>query len=114
MCCTMPVLPTALGSLEKSTVVSPSVIVAAAAVSAAELDDATFAPAWVTAMVCDAVAEPLTPEHEMVNVVCWVNAFEDWVPDVANVSDHPPDAVHEVALVEDHFSETDWPAETLD
>ena len=53
----------------------------------------------------EALAEPPAPEQLK---VYWLLpsavTTTAWLPDVANVPDHAPPAVQEVALVEDHVS----------
>jgi len=54
------------------------------------------------------LAEPPAPEQEMVYVVLDEGEMV-CVPEVPLVPFHPPDAVHDVALVELHVSVDDWP-----
>jgi hypothetical protein len=55
----------------------------------------------LTETVADCWAVPPTPVQDKVNVVFAVRAPVDCEPLVALLPDHPPEAVQEVALVED-------------
>jgi hypothetical protein len=56
----------------------------------------------VTVTLCWAV--PPAPVQASVNIVVALSAPVDWLPAVAFVPLHPPEAVHELALVEDQVS----------
>ena len=58
------------------------------------------AVAEVTVTVADWLVEPPAPMHVSVNVVFTVRFPVLCEPETALVPDHPPEAVHEVALVE--------------
>jgi hypothetical protein len=64
----------------------------------------------VTVTFADWVAEPPVPVQVSVNVVFAVRLPVLAEPEIAFVPDHPPDAVHEVALVELHVREEEFPA----
>ena len=57
--------------------------------------------AAVTVTVADALALPPAPVQVRVKLPFAVRAPVDWLPEVALVPDQPPEAVQEVALVED-------------
>jgi hypothetical protein len=57
-----------------------------------------------TVMVRDALEVPLDPVQEIVNVLVLVSALMVWVPEVDLAPAHPPEAVQDVALVDDHVS----------
>lgn len=56
-----------------------------------------------TDTVTDLLALPPAPMQVRMNVLVVVNELRVWLPDVALLPDHAPDAVHEVALVEDQL-----------
>jgi hypothetical protein len=56
-----------------------------------------------TVTVTERLALPPGPSHMRVNVLVVVRELRVWLPDVALVPDQAPDAVHEVALVEDQL-----------
>ena len=58
----------------------------------------------VTATVADWLDDPTVPVHVRVNVVFPVRFPVVWEPEIASVPDHPPEVVHELALVEDQVS----------
>jgi hypothetical protein len=58
----------------------------------------------VTVTVADCAALPPVPVQVRVYVAFAVSAPVDCVPVTALAPDHAPEAVHEVALVEDHVS----------
>jgi hypothetical protein len=58
----------------------------------------------VTVTVAELFAEPPVPEQVSVKVVFAVRFPVLCEPDAAFVPDHPPEAVHELALVEDQVS----------
>jgi hypothetical protein len=61
--------------------------------------------------VADVLAVPPAPLQARVNVLEFVNAPLDWVPEVALAPDQPPEAVQAVALVDDQVSVEDPPLE---
>ena len=65
-----------------------------------------------TVTVADALAAPPDPVQVRLNVVVLVNATVDWVPEVALAPDQPPEAVQEVAFVEDQVRVEDAPFAT--
>ncbi len=62
-----------------------------------------------TVTVADALAVPPDPMQARANVLVLVNAPVDWLPEVALAPDQAPEAVQEVALVEDQVSIDDPP-----
>ena len=58
----------------------------------------------VTVTVADALALPPAPVQLRMKLLLAVSAPVDWLPGVALVPDQPPEAVQEVALVEDQVS----------
>jgi len=66
----------------------------------------------VTVTVADALWVPPAPVQERLNVLVLVSAPEDALPDVALAPDQPPEAVHDVAFVEDHVRVDDPPLAT--
>ena len=58
----------------------------------------------VTVTVVDALAVPLAPVQARLYVVVLVSPLTDALPDTARLPDQPPEAVQEVALVEDQVS----------
>jgi hypothetical protein len=72
----------------------------------------TAGAADVTVTVADALLVPPDPVQAMVNVLELVNAPLDWLPEVALLPDHEPEAVQEVALVEDQLRVEDAPLAT--
>jgi hypothetical protein len=60
--------------------------------------------AAVTVTVADALALPPVPVQVRVKLLVAVSAPVDWLPEVALAPDQPPEAVQEVALVEDQVS----------
>ena len=69
-------------------------------------------PAAVTVTVRDALCVPPAPVQERLKVLVLVNAPVDALPEVARAPDQAPDAVQEVALVEDQLSVDDPPLGT--
>jgi len=67
----------------------------------------------VTATDTEALAPPPAPVHVSVKLVVAVSGPVDAVPLVGRVLLHPPDALHAVALVEDHVRVEDPPLVTL-
>ena len=65
--------------------------------------------AVTTPTVADEVAVPPAPVHAREYVVVAMGET-DCVPLTALLPLHPPEAVHDVALVDDHVSVEDWPA----
>jgi len=63
----------------------------------------------VTVTVTDALAVPPDPVQARANVLVLVNAPVDWLPEVALAPDQAPEAVQEVASVEDQVSVEDPP-----
>ena len=55
----------------------------------------------VTVIDTDALAVPADPVQARVNVLELVNAPLEWLPEIALLPDHAPDATQEVALVDD-------------
>jgi len=72
-----------------------------------------IAPVAETVTVIEAAAVPLGPVHSRLNVVVPVNTPVDWLSEVNLVPDQPPDAVQEVALVDDQMS-VDVPSLVID
>ena len=68
--------------------------------------------AAATLTVADAFALPAAPVQVRVKLLLAVSAPVDWLPEVALVPDQSPEAVHEVALVEDQVSVEDAPLVT--
>jgi hypothetical protein len=66
----------------------------------------------VTVTVADAFAVPPNPVQAMANVPELVSAPLGWLPEVALLPDHAPEAVQEVALVDDQVSVADPPLTT--
>jgi len=66
----------------------------------------------VTVTVDDALCVPPAPLQERVNVPLLVSAPVDTLPDVGRAPDQAPDAVQDVALVEDQVSVDDPPLAT--
>ena len=66
----------------------------------------------VIVTVADLLAVPPDPVQAMVNVLELVNAPLDWLPEIALLPDHAPEATQEVALVDDHVSVEDPPLAT--
>jgi hypothetical protein len=62
--------------------------------------------------VADALALPPAPLQVRVKLPLAVSAPVDWLPEVALAPDQSPDAVQEVALVEDQLSVEDPPLVT--
>jgi len=69
-------------------------------------------PAALTVTVADALAVPPDPVQARENVLVFVSAPLDWLPEVALLPDHAPEATQEVALVDDHVSVEDSPLPT--
>ena len=69
-------------------------------------------PAGGADTVTDEFVVPPDPVQARVKVVVFVKAPVDWLPAVALVPDQPPEAVQEVALVDDHVSVEDPPLAT--
>jgi hypothetical protein len=65
-----------------------------------------------TVTVAEALALPPEPVQVRENVLELVNAPLDWLPEVALLPVHAPDAVQEVALVDDQVSVEDAPLAT--
>ena len=65
-----------------------------------------------TVTVADALWVPPDPVQERLKVLVLVNAPVVWLPDVALAPDQPPEALQEVAFVEDHASVVDAPLAT--
>jgi len=65
---------------------------------------ASETPLIDTVAVADALAVPPDPVQARANVVKLVNAPVDWLPEVALVPDHAPEAEQDVAFVEDQVS----------
>jgi hypothetical protein len=65
-----------------------------------------------TVTVLDALAVPPDPVQARANVLLLVNAPVDWLPEVALAPDQPPEAVQEVAFVEDQVRVEDAPFAT--
>ena len=63
----------------------------------------------VTATVADALAVPPSPVQARVNMLVAVNAPLDWLPEIALLPVHAPEARQEAALVEDQVSVEDPP-----
>ena len=59
--------------------------------------------------VADALAVPPDPVQARANVLVLVNAPVDWLPEVALAPDQAPEAVQEVASVDDQVSVDDPP-----
>lgn len=57
----------------------------------------------LTVTVADRLTVPLVPLQLRLNVLVLVSAPVDWLPDVALVPDHAPDAVQDVASVDDQL-----------
>jgi hypothetical protein len=66
----------------------------------------------VTVTLADALAVPPGPLQAMVKVLELVNTPLDWLPDVAFVPDHAPDATQEPELLDDQVSMEDPPLAT--
>jgi hypothetical protein len=66
-----------------------------------------------TVTVADALCAPLAPVQVRLKVLLLVSAPDDSLPEVALVPDQPPEAVQDVASVEDHVSVDDAPLVTL-
>jgi hypothetical protein len=66
----------------------------------------------VTATVADALAVPPSPVQARENVPVLVSAPLDWLPEIALLPVHAPEARQEVALVEDQLSVEDPPLAT--
>jgi hypothetical protein len=66
----------------------------------------------VTVTVADAFAVPPNPVQAMANVPELVSAPLGWLPEVALLPDHAPEAVQEVALLDDQVSVEDPPLAT--
>ena len=66
----------------------------------------------VTDTVADALPVPPGPVQERVNVLVIVNAPLDWLPEIALLPDHAPEAAQELALVDDQVSVEDTPLRT--
>jgi hypothetical protein len=64
----------------------------------------TLGAAAVTETVADCVALPPAPVQMSTKVLLAVSAPLDWVPLIDLLPDHPPEAVQDVALVDDHVS----------
>ena len=62
-----------------------------------------------TVTVAEALAVPPDPVQARTNVLDVINAPLDWLPEVALLPDQAPEAVQEVALVEDQVSVEDAP-----
>jgi len=60
----------------------------------------------------DAFPVPFGPVQVRLNCVVLVSPPEDWVPEVAKEPDQPPEAAHEVVLVDDQVSVDDPPLVT--
>lgn len=54
-----------------------------------------------TVTIADALALPPAPVQVSENVVLAPSAPVDWLPDVPKLPDHPPEAIHEAASVDD-------------
>jgi uncharacterized protein (UPF0147 family) len=74
--------------------------------------DTVGAGGAVTVTAAEAVAVPPAPVHARVNVLEALSAPLDWLPDVAWGPDHAPEAVHEVAFVDDHVRVEELPLTT--
>ena len=68
-----------------------------------------LAPATATVTIVEALVDPPDPVQARTNVLEVVSAPLDWLPEVALLPDHAPEAVQEVALVDDHVSVEDAP-----
>ena len=68
-----------------------------------------FVPAVATVTVTDWLALPLAPLQVSVKVLVMVSTPLDWLPETALAPDQPPEAVQEVALVDDQVSVDDPP-----
>jgi len=66
----------------------------------------------VTVTVVDALAVPVVPVQERLNVRVLVSPPVEALPETALAPDQPPEAVQEVALVEDQASVDDPPLVT--
>jgi hypothetical protein len=66
----------------------------------------------VTVTLADTLALPPAPAQVRRKSVLAVRGPVDWLPEVALVPDQPPEAVHEVASVEDQVSVEDPPPVT--
>src|SRR5262245_39184246 len=69
-------------------------------------------PAAATVTFADAPALPAAPVQVRVKLLVALSAPVDWLPEVALVPDQSPEAVQEVALVEDQASVEDAPLVT--
>ena len=67
----------------------------------------------MTVTVADALVVPPDPVQARVNVLELVNAPLDSLPETALLPDHAPEAVQELALVEDQVSVEDPPLATV-
>lgn len=67
------------------------------------LSDTVGSGAGSTATVTERLALPPAPMQVRINVLVVVNELRVWLPDVALLPDQSPDAVQDVALVEDQF-----------
>ena len=68
--------------------------------------------AVVTVTVADALAVPPSPVQASANMLVLVKAPLDWLPEVALLPDHAPEATQEVASVDDQVSVEDPPLAT--
>ena len=66
----------------------------------------------LTVTVADALAVPPDPVQARLNVLVLVSAPVDWLPEVALLPDQAPEAVQEVAFVEDQVRVDDPPLVT--
>jgi hypothetical protein len=66
----------------------------------------------LTVTVADCAVLPDVPRHESVYALELVGD-SDAVPESVFAPDHAPDAVQDVAFVDDHVSVTDWPVVTV-
>jgi hypothetical protein len=61
----------------------------------------------------EAVAVPAALVQLRLNVLVLFNGPVDWLPEVGLLPDQPPDAMHDVAFVDDQVSVEDEPLTTL-
>jgi hypothetical protein len=66
----------------------------------------------MTVTVADALAVPPDPVQASANVLELVNAPLDWLPEIGLLPDHAPEAMQEVASVDDQVSVEDPPLAT--
>ena len=72
----------------------------------------TMGTGAVTVTLADALAVPPSPVQTMAKVLELVNAPLDWLPEVALMPSHAPEAVQELASVDDQVSVEDPPLAT--